>query len=132
MKIREINESKYSNAGGNRLAEERFVVYDLRTKSFIQKNYKNQTGISRRGSITSGVTWFKTFERAEEFINELQKQLSSKRYEEGSKYIQRGNYRYDDQTIILTAAQARSKNKMMDKRQAEIGGLVISTIRATY
>lgn len=134
MKLEQINEASYSSKGGSRVAEVQYAIYDLKNEAFISENRNNQAGISRRYSMTvgDGISWFNTFEQAEQFLQLLREKISTTRYKEGSEYITRGNYRWEDKTIKLTARQAKAKNRMMSKREADLNALVIATVRATY
>jgi hypothetical protein len=131
MKLSILQEARYQNKGS--VVEQKFAIYDLKANAFIQSNDNNQTGISRRGSFTQGdgVTWFETEEGAQFYIDNIKTTLQTTRYKAGSKYKQRGNYRYNDHTIILTAKQAASKNKLMDRRAADVAGLVVVKVTAT-
>lgn len=131
MKLSIIEEAKYKSK--NKVVEAKYGIYDLKASAFIQVNPNNQTGISRRGSFTQGdgITWFETHEGAQEYIDKITSRLQTVRYKAGSEYTQRGNYRWQDNTIILTAKQAAAKNKMLDRRAADVAGLVVVTITAT-
>ena len=129
MKLQQINEVGYDRGTGQ-VVEELFIIYDLRTNKPIQSNSNNQTGFSRRYSISAGdgVSWFETRERAEDFLDRLWEGVRKTPYKEGDKYKKYGNYRFEDRTIKLTAKQATAKNKANGKRREELKALVIGTV----
>ncbi len=132
MKLSQINEVRYAGTGGKEPIETRYVLYDRKTKKFIQINRISQSGVSRRYSFAKAdISWFNSYEHAEEAMENLWNRLSDVRYKEGDEYTQRGNYRFEDQVITLSAKQANSKNRMMDKRRAELRAIVIATVTAT-
>ena len=132
MKLSQLNEARYSGTGGKEPVETRYVLYDKKAKKFIQLNFVSQSGVSRRFSFAKAdITWFQSYKQAEEAMQNLWGRISKKRYKEGDEYHQRGQYRFEDRKIILTAKQAVSKNRMMDKRRAELQAIVIATVTAT-
>ena len=131
MKLSQLNEAQYSGRGGGQAIEQQYALYDVKQKMFIGFTPNTQTGISRKNSFTiNGITFFSSFEEAEEAVRRLYEKLGQP-YKEGDEYFQRGSYRALDKRITLTAKQAASINKQIAKKREALRNIRIATVTAT-